>query len=107
MKMKKILMTVWALLGLYFIVAAIGGGCMTIAIGAMICGFMVARNMADIVAAEKAESDAVEALAVLIREVRAARDGMGANEALLLAPGLHRAGQYLDQIGYDKATLLV
>lgn len=52
--MKKILMTAWALLGLYFIVAATGSGCMTIAIGAMICGFMVARNMADIVTAEKA-----------------------------------------------------
>ena len=53
MRMKKILMAAWALLGLYFIVAATGSGCMTIAIGAMVCGFMVARNMADIQATEK------------------------------------------------------
>lgn len=48
--MKKILMIVWVLLGLYFIVSATGGGCVTSAIGAAICGFMLARNIADAVA---------------------------------------------------------
>ena len=49
--MKKILMIAWALLAIYFIVAATGGGCMTHALGAAIGGFMVARNMADVIVA--------------------------------------------------------
>lgn len=52
------------------------------------------------------KSDAVEALATLVREIRSARDGMGVAEALLLAPGLHRAGQFLDQVGCNKTDLL-
>lgn len=46
----KILMVVWALFGMYFIIAATGGGCMTSAIGSAFCWFMVARNMADVIA---------------------------------------------------------
>jgi len=50
--------------------------------------------------------EAVEALVALMREVLTARGAMGVTEALLLAPGLHRAGQFLDRVGCDKTELL-
>ena len=48
--MKKILAVSWLLLGLYFVVAATGKGTGVTTAIAMFCGFMVARNVADIVA---------------------------------------------------------
>lgn len=48
--MKKLWMTVWALAGTYFVVAVAGGGRWIAAAMAMLCGFMVARNMADAIA---------------------------------------------------------
>jgi len=48
--MKKFLAGSWLLLGLYFVVASIGGGGGATSAMAMVCGFMVARNVADIVA---------------------------------------------------------
>lgn len=47
---KKIWALIWLLTGLYFVVAAIGKGAGATAAIAMVCGFMVARNVADIVA---------------------------------------------------------
>lgn len=49
--MKTFLAVAWCLLGLYFVVASIGGGGGATAMMAMICGFMVARNLADVVKA--------------------------------------------------------
>lgn len=50
MKNKKaLLMVAWMLFGIFYIIAAVGAGGGIHAIGAMICGFMVARNMADVV----------------------------------------------------------
>ena len=51
--MKKFLAIAWCLTGLYFVVASIGGGGGGGATSAMamICGFMVARNLADVVKA--------------------------------------------------------
>lgn len=47
--MKKLLAIAWCLTGLYFVVASIGGGGGATSMMAMICGFMVARNLADVV----------------------------------------------------------
>lgn len=47
--MKKLLLGFWLTFGIYFIIASIGGGAPICAAMAMICGFMVARNWADIV----------------------------------------------------------
>lgn len=49
MAMKKLLMLIWLLAGIYFIVASAGGGGFISPAMAMVCGFMVARNFADIV----------------------------------------------------------
>lgn len=49
-KQRIIWMMVWLLLGCYFVVAGIGIGAGGIAIGSIVCGFMSARNMADVVA---------------------------------------------------------
>lgn len=49
MTKKIILMVSWALTGGYFVIASNGGGGATCAIMSFACGFMVARNMADIV----------------------------------------------------------
>ena len=52
MKNKKtLLMVAWTIFGLFYIISAVGAGGGLNAIGAMICGFMVARNMADVVGA--------------------------------------------------------
>ena len=50
---KFLLMIMWLLFGLFYIISAVGAGSGTPAIGAMICGFMVARNMSDVVEALK------------------------------------------------------
>lgn len=47
--LKKALMVVWFLLGIYFVIGCLGRGCGVSAAIAMACGFMVARNMADVV----------------------------------------------------------
>jgi len=47
--MKKALMISWLAVGLYFVIAAIGQGSGWTATAAMFSGFMVARNMADVV----------------------------------------------------------
>lgn len=47
--MKKLLMMIWLLAGIYFIVASVGGGSFICSAMAMVCGFMVARNLADVV----------------------------------------------------------
>lgn len=46
--MKQLLMLIWMLAGIYFIVASAGGGGFISPTMAMVCGFMVARNFADI-----------------------------------------------------------
>lgn len=48
--MKKLLAVSWLLLGLYFVIACTGKGAGVSAAFAMFSGFMVARNVADIVA---------------------------------------------------------
>lgn len=50
--MKKFLAGSWLLLGLYFVVASIGGGGGATSAMAMVCGFMVARNLADLAAVD-------------------------------------------------------
>ncbi len=47
--MKKAIMVIWFLIGLYFVIACLGRGNGVSAAMAMACGFMVARNMADVV----------------------------------------------------------
>jgi hypothetical protein len=47
--MKKALMVMWLLIGIYFVIACLGRGNGVSAAMAMACGFMAARNMADIV----------------------------------------------------------
>lgn len=47
--MKKLLAATWLLLGAYSVIAAYGGGAARCAALAMVCGFMVARNLADLV----------------------------------------------------------
>ena len=47
--MKRLWMVIWLLLGMYFVIACLGRGNGVSAAMAMVCGFMVARNMADIV----------------------------------------------------------
>lgn len=47
--MKRLWMAIWLAMGLYAIIAAVGGGGGFAATGAMLCGFMLGRNMADIV----------------------------------------------------------
>jgi hypothetical protein len=42
-------MLIWMLAGIYFIVSSAGGGGFISPVMAMVCGFMVARNFADIV----------------------------------------------------------
>lgn len=49
--MKTFLATAWCLIGLYFVVVAIGKGTGATTAIAMVCGFMVARNLADVVKA--------------------------------------------------------
>lgn len=49
MTMKKLLMLIWLFAGIYFVVASAGGDGFISPIMAMVCGFMVARNFADIV----------------------------------------------------------
>jgi hypothetical protein len=46
--MKKLLMFIWLFAGIYFVVASAGGGGFVSPTMAMICGFMIARNFADI-----------------------------------------------------------
>ena len=46
---SKIYAAIWAFLGLVFVVEAIGGSPALGSICAMFCGFMTARNIADIV----------------------------------------------------------
>lgn len=48
--MKKVLASIWLLLGIYFVIACTGNGAGVSAALSMVCGFMVARNLADIVA---------------------------------------------------------
>lgn len=45
---KKIWMVFWLIFGIFFIVASYGDGAVCAAMS-MLCGFMVARNMADLV----------------------------------------------------------
>lgn len=47
--MKKSLMIMWLLIGIYFVIACLGRGNGVSAALAMFAGFMVARNMADVV----------------------------------------------------------
>lgn len=47
--MKKTLMVVWFLLGIYFVIECLGRGDGVSAAMAMACGFMSARNMSDVV----------------------------------------------------------
>ena len=49
--MKKLLAVSWLLLGIYFVIVCTGKGAGVSAAIGMFCGFMVARNLADIVAA--------------------------------------------------------
>jgi hypothetical protein len=46
---KKVLATTWFCLGVYFVISSLGKGSGVSAAIAMVCGFMVARNMADII----------------------------------------------------------
>jgi len=46
---KKLLALIWLLSGLYFVIVCIGKGSGVSAAISMICGFMVARNLANIV----------------------------------------------------------
>ncbi len=48
MAMKKLLMLIWLLAGVYFVVASAGGGGFISPAMAMVCGFMVALNFSDI-----------------------------------------------------------
>ena len=48
--MKKALIIVWLLIGIYFVIACLGRGNGVSAAMAMVAGFMAARNMADVVA---------------------------------------------------------
>lgn len=52
--MKKLLATAWLLAGIYFIVASADGDGVICSTMAMVCGFMVTRNFADIVHATPA-----------------------------------------------------
>lgn len=47
--MRRIWLLVWLVVGVYFVIAAVGGGGATSAIGSMLAGFMAARNMSDMV----------------------------------------------------------
>lgn len=47
--MKKALMIIWFLIGIYFVIACLGRGAGASAALAMAAGFMAARNMADVV----------------------------------------------------------
>ena len=47
---KKVWMCIWLAGGLYFVIAAIGADAGMNAAMAMLCGFMSARNAADVVA---------------------------------------------------------
>ena len=49
--MKTSLTIAWCLIGLYFVVAATGKGTGVTTAIAMVCGFMVARNLADVIKA--------------------------------------------------------
>ena len=51
--MKTAWMIVWLIAGFYFVIAGIGGGNGWTTLAAMICGFMSARNMADVVETEE------------------------------------------------------
>lgn len=46
---KIILMVIFAITGGYFVIASYAGGGATCTIMSFVCGFMVARNMSDIV----------------------------------------------------------
>jgi hypothetical protein len=48
--MKTALMIFWVLIGIYFVISALPVGAGWTTFAAMVAGFMVARNMADVVA---------------------------------------------------------
>lgn len=56
LQMRKTWMVIWLALGVYSVIAAVGGGGAFSALCAMLSGFMVARNMADIAAQPDAVS---------------------------------------------------
>lgn len=47
--MKKALMVMWLVIGIYFVIVCFGNGNGASAAMAMAAGFMAARNMADVV----------------------------------------------------------
>ena len=47
--MRRIWLFIWLVVGVYFVIAAAGGGSATSAIRSMLAGFMAARNISDMV----------------------------------------------------------